>query len=251
MKNNHKFFKSVNKETIEERTTPFTLQEVFSFIDDTNISSLDAHELKSRIVNMLEGEKAKVNESKWNVIGSGKRPEIPDGENSVDVVITTEDLTGERHTEFTEFDDVDGFNTTNIIVAWMYERDFVKPYIGPVPLSKKETAIPQEDLIAFLNGNLAVYIKNEEEFKSFMNMLEENDIHIGNKAEYSMTGGFDPKYPYLFIEIVNEVYMNANSSMDNLSTYHNITKCLDYGKYIENMDKNVVPEQENLDLEYE
>lgn len=46
--------------TIVERTEPFTLDEVFSFIDDTNISKMDAHELKSRIVDMVQAERNKV-----------------------------------------------------------------------------------------------------------------------------------------------------------------------------------------------
>ena len=127
----------------------------------------------------------------------------------------------------------------------------MEPYIGPVFPPKKETTIPKEHLIDFLNGNLAVYIKNEEEFNSFMNMLEENNIHIGNKAEYNITGGFDPKYPYLYIEAVDELYMNGNSSMDNLNVYYNIDQCLDYGSYLKNANKNVISEQENVDLEYE
>lgn len=46
--------------TITEREEPFTLDEVFEFIDDTNISKLDACELKSRIVDMLQAEKKKM-----------------------------------------------------------------------------------------------------------------------------------------------------------------------------------------------
>ena len=46
--------------TITERGEPFTLDEVFEFIDDTNISKLDACELKSRIVDMLQAEKNKM-----------------------------------------------------------------------------------------------------------------------------------------------------------------------------------------------
>ena len=58
--------------TIVERTEPFTLDEVFSFIDDTNISKTDAHELKSRIVDMVQAEKSKAidefaNEVKWKL----------------------------------------------------------------------------------------------------------------------------------------------------------------------------------------
>lgn len=45
--------------TITERTEPFTLDEVFSFIDDTNISEMDACELKSRIVDVVQAEKPK------------------------------------------------------------------------------------------------------------------------------------------------------------------------------------------------
>lgn len=44
---------------ITERTEPFSLDEVFSFIDDTNISKTDAHELKSRIVDMVQAERSK------------------------------------------------------------------------------------------------------------------------------------------------------------------------------------------------
>lgn len=39
--------------TLTERTEPFTLEEVFDFIDDTRISKIDAHELKSRIVDVV------------------------------------------------------------------------------------------------------------------------------------------------------------------------------------------------------
>ena len=45
--------------TIVERTEPFTLDEVFDFIDDTNISKMDAHELKSRIADMVQAERDK------------------------------------------------------------------------------------------------------------------------------------------------------------------------------------------------
>ena len=45
--------------TIVERTEPFTLDEVFDFIDDTNIGKIDAHELKCRIVDMVQAERNK------------------------------------------------------------------------------------------------------------------------------------------------------------------------------------------------
>jgi hypothetical protein len=38
---------------LTERTEPLTLKEVLDFIDDTNISKKDAHELKSRIVDVV------------------------------------------------------------------------------------------------------------------------------------------------------------------------------------------------------
>lgn len=44
---------------ITERTEPLTLDEVFSFIDETNISKMDAHELKSRIADVVRGIRAK------------------------------------------------------------------------------------------------------------------------------------------------------------------------------------------------
>lgn len=44
---------------ITERTEPITLDEVFSFIDETNISKRDAHELKSRIADMVQPERNK------------------------------------------------------------------------------------------------------------------------------------------------------------------------------------------------
>lgn len=45
--------------TITERTEPFALDEVFSFIDDTNISEMDACELKSRIADAVQGIRSK------------------------------------------------------------------------------------------------------------------------------------------------------------------------------------------------
>ena len=45
--------------TLTERTEPFTLEEVFDFIDDTNIGKIDAHELKSRIVDVVQDARNK------------------------------------------------------------------------------------------------------------------------------------------------------------------------------------------------
>ena len=49
----------MNDFTIVERTEPFTLKEVLDFIDDTNISKIDAHELKSRIADMAHAIRVK------------------------------------------------------------------------------------------------------------------------------------------------------------------------------------------------
>ena len=46
--------------TIVERTEPITLDEVLSFIDDTNISKMDAHELKSRIADVIQESRNKI-----------------------------------------------------------------------------------------------------------------------------------------------------------------------------------------------
>ena len=45
--------------TLTERTEPFTLDEVFVFIDNTYISKIDAHELKSRIVDVVQDTRNK------------------------------------------------------------------------------------------------------------------------------------------------------------------------------------------------
>ena len=45
--------------TITVRTEPFTLDEVFSFIDDTNISKRVSYELKSWIADAIQGERNK------------------------------------------------------------------------------------------------------------------------------------------------------------------------------------------------
>ena len=44
---------------IIERTEPFTIEEVFDFIDDTNIGKMDSCELKSRIVDVIQAERNK------------------------------------------------------------------------------------------------------------------------------------------------------------------------------------------------
>lgn len=43
--------------TLTERTEPFTLEEVFDFIDDTNIDKTSAHELKSRIADVIMNDR--------------------------------------------------------------------------------------------------------------------------------------------------------------------------------------------------
>ena len=60
--------------TITERTEPFTLEEVFDFIDDTSISKIDAHELKSRIVDVVQDTRNKAIDEfvdkSWDLLGS-------------------------------------------------------------------------------------------------------------------------------------------------------------------------------------
>lgn len=250
MKNNNSF-KSIGKEQIEDRTAPFVLQEVFDFIDDTNISPLDAHELKSRIVNMLEGEKAKINESKWNVIGNGQYPEIPDGKEFVDVVLTTQNLAGERSIEFTEYDE-DGFNTVNSVVAWKYEN--MEPYMGPIVPEKgahkdnptKEKAFSAEDLKNFTNGRLAVRISDFQEYLDFIDTLENSGVKLGNAADWKREGYFyNPSYPFYFIEDVARLEMNANGSMENLYNYYGIVIYKDF-KDLELIDARL--EQEPTDI---
>lgn len=49
--------RGMNDFTITERKEPFTLEEVFAFIDDTSIGKMDAYELKSRIADVVQAER--------------------------------------------------------------------------------------------------------------------------------------------------------------------------------------------------
>lgn len=53
--------------TIAERTDNFTLQEVLDFIDETNISKRDSHELKQMICDMVDGVKLETLETVLNI----------------------------------------------------------------------------------------------------------------------------------------------------------------------------------------
>ena len=53
---------------ITERTEPFTLDEVFEFIDDTNIGKADAHELKNRIADAVKGIRENVIDEVMEVV---------------------------------------------------------------------------------------------------------------------------------------------------------------------------------------
>jgi hypothetical protein len=66
--------------TLTERTEPFTLKEVLDFIDDTNISKIDAHELKSRIVDVvLDSEDRVIDEFAKRIIElDGEFPTVED-----------------------------------------------------------------------------------------------------------------------------------------------------------------------------
>lgn len=69
--------------TIVERTEPITLDEVLSFIDDTNISKMDAHELKSRIADVIQESRNKIvdefAEKLCNVCGRNSMPVVYNG----------------------------------------------------------------------------------------------------------------------------------------------------------------------------
>ena len=69
--------------TIVERTEPITLDEVLSFIDDTNISKMDAHELKSRIADVIQESRNKIvdefAEKICNVCGRNSMPVVYNG----------------------------------------------------------------------------------------------------------------------------------------------------------------------------
>lgn len=55
-------------------------------------------------------------------------PIIPETKDSVDVIVTTYSALDGRNIEYTEYDELNGFNTINKVLAWRY--DDIEPYKG-------------------------------------------------------------------------------------------------------------------------
>ena len=63
-------------------------------------------------------------------------PYIPKDKDSVNVIITTINALGEKEVEYTEYDDIDGFNTVNQVIAW--KMDDIEPYEFEPNTTKEE-----------------------------------------------------------------------------------------------------------------
>ena len=62
------------------------------------------------------------------VLNPDKFPIIPETKDSVNVIVTTYGALDGRNIEYTEYDETDGFNTINKVLAWRY--DDIEPYKG-------------------------------------------------------------------------------------------------------------------------
>lgn len=94
----------------------------------------------------------------------------------------------------------------------------------------------------FVKGELAVHIKNSEEYLDFITALRQAGVEISNPADYPLNSGFyDPHYPFFFMEIPEDMYMNANRSIENLYERPgtlSIKECIDYNKFVGGYEKS-------------
>ena len=74
------------------------------------------------------------------------------------------------------------------------------------------------DLQAFVDGKLTIFIQSSNEYIHFRNQLQAAGIILSNEADYNMdnTEGYDPKYPYFFMEDPDTSYLNANMLLENI-----------------------------------
>ena len=97
----------------------------------------------------------------------------------------------------------------------------------------------------FVKGELAVHIKNAEEYLGFITTLRKAGVEISNPADYLLNSGFyDPHYPFFYIhqgyqKNSKDMYMNACVDFKKLCkrTDTSISACIDYDEFIGGYEK--------------
>lgn len=121
------------------------------------------------------------------------------------------------------------------------------------PQEKEVTIEATRDLLRFLDGKIAIYIADSSEYLGFIHHLQKAGVKLFNACNYQDDPAFyDPKYPYFYMEIPAEGYMNANEKYENIVEYtthcpYPIEDCLNY----EDLDFVKEPEREEQEEEWE
>ena len=98
---------------------------------------------------------------------------------------------------------------------------------------EKEMGIQKTDITPdmqdFLEGKLTIHITNWRDYLCFHNHLWSADIKLSNAEDFPNTvAGYDPKYPYFFMQNPEERYMNANHLYENIQK--RIKNCKEYAE---------------------
>lgn len=150
-------------------------------------------------------------------------------------------------------------------LAGNYEQEMAKMLVKAFEDAKvlsEEKMQAVADKIPYINhfvkGELAVHIKNSEEYLGFITTLRKAGVEISNPADYPLNSGFyDPHYPFFYIhqgyqENSKDIYMNAYADFKKLCkrTDTLITSCIDYdefiGGYLRGVDASISPDMKHF-----
>ena len=121
------------------------------------------------------------------------------------------------------------------ITAELPYIDYDHEYKSDKGLLNRNDKIPDEVIDNFISKKIAIKIDNQEQANQLVDKLRERSIPL--VPEFY---DYDPNYPYFYIE---DDYLDANKSIDNLFKLRGIESCVSFSNIVKNLDYNAVHEE--------
>lgn len=121
------------------------------------------------------------------------------------------------------------------ITAELLYIDYDHEYKSDKGLLNRNDKIPDEVIDNFISKKIAIKIDNQEQANQLVDKLRERSIPL--VPEFY---DYDPNYPYFYIE---DDYLDANKSIDNLFKLRGIESCVSFSNIVKNLDYDAVHEE--------
>lgn len=121
------------------------------------------------------------------------------------------------------------------ITAELPYIDYDHEYKSDKGLLNRNDKIPDEVIDNFINKKIAIKIDNQEQANQLVDKLRKRSTSL--VPEFY---DYDPNYPYFYIE---DDYLDANKSIDNLFKLRGIESCVSFSNIVRNLDYDTAHEE--------